>query len=98
MPSKCKECGSDALYDKRRGKRCAVCGWRWKPSTGHLDERPTRAANADCGEILSNETDAKRGAVRKRLCNDGSVCELSSKSIIQISDTHWMAVCHLHDE
>ena len=94
----CKNCeDGGAMYDKRNGQRCAICGYTWKPSTGNLEGRPTRAVDAECGELITTDTDARRGCVKKKVCNDGSACSMEGKAVVETEhEGVFMVACHHH--
>lgn len=92
----CKSCGEDMMYDKRNGQRCASCGFVEKPTTGLIDERPTKPYNAVCGELI---TEGKtRSCLTKRLCNDDTKCSFNPTSMKRLESGQWIAVCTTHND
>lgn len=96
----CKQCNNDTMYEKEDGKRCAVCGWTWKPTTGLLEERPTKPAQSVCGQVIEEwrEHDNYEPIEVKGLCNDGSCCKFKPKSMTQLDDRTWIASCTTHND
>lgn len=99
MPSKCKQCSEDAVYDKPDGQRCARCGWTWKPKTGLLEKRPTKPYDSDCGQVIEEwrEHDNKEPKQVLGLCNDESCCQFNPTTMRQTDDGRWIAVCTTHN-
>lgn len=101
MPTDCMDCGAeDALYDlPTPGKKCAFCGWKWKPDGSVVDELPTREADADCGDIIGDEFEGvSRAAVRKMMCNDGSACTVTPSGLKKVGENTYVAACFHHKE
>lgn len=95
----CPNCGEDGLYDKRNGKRCALCGSTFEgPSRDLIDERPSRPHDADCGELVTDlpNHDKRIPKMVTPLCNDGSYCSLSAKTMTETDDGKYMATCTTH--
>lgn len=87
------------MYDKIKGKRCAVCGFRWKPSGNVADDYPTKETGATCGDIISNQFEGvSRAAVTKRHCTDGTTCSITPSSIKRVDGNVWMVVCSHHND
>ena len=97
---KCQECGEDTMYDQMDGKKCALCGWKWEPTTGHIEDRPTKPHNAVCGELVTEYPNYDKTYPRmiKGLCNDGSSCSFNPTGMKQLEDGRWIAVCTTHDK
>lgn len=98
MVSKCQDCNDGGvLYDQETGKRCAECGWKWKPKEGLTEETPTRPHNADCGELIIGWLDnPQKTHIRKRLTNDGDYCSVSARTVVQLSENIYMSACTHH--
>lgn len=87
------------MYDTRDGQKCVKCGWKWKPTTGLIDERPTKPHDSECGQVIEEwrEHNNKEPNQKIAMCHDGSNCQLNPKSMSQLDDGTWIAVCTTHN-
>lgn len=94
----CRNCGRDSMYDRWRGKKCYNCGWKWVPTTGLLDERPTKPHDAVCGELVTDYPvhDDTYPRMVNEMCNDGSKCKFNPTTMTETGDGQWLAVCTTH--
>lgn len=99
----CQTCNDNTMYDRENGKRCAVCGWTWKPKTGLVDKHPTRAENSKCGDVIYNSEDVEgvnQACIRAKNCNDGTYCSVTPRGIKPIDKERgiFMVVCSHHQD
>lgn len=95
----CPECGEhDSMYPRWDDHKCVNCGHVYKPKSV-ADEVPTRAADAECGEIIGNGSEGvSNPCVRKRMCSDGSHCSITARGVEEIENGTYMVVCGIHKE
>lgn len=94
----CPECETDnMMYERWNDYRCAKCGYIFTHDPP--DHLPTREQDSKCGDIISGNFDGvQRACVRKKNCQDGTLCSVTPSTIVHLKNDLHMVVCTFHDD